>query len=188
MSIENYIEKADDVSIEPYNGKIEKGEHLITEVELTVDDHKFKVELGSPTPMDEVNNAVLGQLASQMVEKKVEDEKLVPHTGGAEQSVSGGTQIMQTLVAVSVCQPATSKEIRVFMSQENISLSNAQYRGFVKPVANEGNRKFYCLTIEGWKQVIGIMGVRNWKGDKMEYFETELDLPSLDDKDVDEWF
>lgn len=186
MSLEDFKQEIRGIELKPYNGELVDSELEVDEIQASTDEGNFFITLDEPVVWSEAQEQALAKLAERHIDKEIKESRMAPYEGGEKQSVRENTKLFKVLLVVGYCQPCPTETVgEAFDDSEGSSLvGNANYKGYVKPVASDGSKKYYCLTIQGWKQIIGIYGVEDWEN------KAEMALESsnwvVDDEDEEE--
>lgn len=185
MGLEDFIGKAPEAEINPYDGEYDNGTLIVDSVTIELEGEEHIIELAEEVEWNEATKRAVGKLAQERLDQKRREEMLAPAEGGSKLSVGGDTKVFRTLLVIGYLQPVPTQVVGDVLGHDNPSsmIGNATYRKFVQAVAEKGNTHYYSLTPKGWKQIIAVHGAEDWRSAAEELLSSYTPSDSEDEEE-----
>jgi len=151
--------------VQVYDAELDEQEPFIKSVVLVLGDDEKIVELDEPVKSGEVIDTIKDKLVEDTILRRIKEDKLVDINRDEKLSVDPDTKIFKTLLVIAYLQPISTDVVGEVLEYKNprSMVGNAIYRDLIQPVGENGNKHYYSLTPEGWKQIIAVHGWNGWK-------------------------
>lgn len=167
MSLDELKQNVGELTFKPHQAQIEGDELIVQEVEISPGESSHIIDLGGDYSWDDAVMRAMELMTAEHMSDIQKEDILASASGGDPLSVNGDTKIFRTLLVIGYLQPVPTDVVGDVLEQDNPGsmIGNATHRDLVQPVAKNGNNRYYSLTPQGWKQVVAVHGVKNWRSE-----------------------
>lgn len=139
--------------------------------EVLVESGRFNelIEFDEPVDLDKVDDAVLTILSSERVRNKQKELELPSSEGYDEHKYNEDSAEIKLLLMINmapggIVHTHTLDELESKLDNGSCS-KNLKYNNHLDTVATDGSCRYYRVTTQGMRKIIGVFGVGGWKGE-----------------------